>query len=39
VIDARFGHVNVVARDWRALAASTYVKGPEGNLVELQSWS
>ncbi|MEO5939750.1 MAG: hypothetical protein ABIZ72_02420 [Candidatus Limnocylindrales bacterium] len=21
MIDARFGHVNIVARDWRALAA------------------
>jgi catechol-2,3-dioxygenase len=64
VIDARFGHVHLIARDWRRLAdfyervfggvvgevvttgtsngrrvTWTYLTDPEGNILELQSWS
>ena len=55
IAGARYGHTNLVARDWRRLATfygeavtleaadgrrvTCYVTDPEGNIVELQSWS
>ena len=37
---ARYGHPNLIASDWQRLA-SWYERTPvpEGNAVELQSWS
>ena len=46
---ARYAHTNVVARDWRALAArlaqphdypgaGPLELDPEGNVIELQRW-
>ena len=38
MIDATFGHVNVIARDGR-FVTWTYLTDPEGNIIELQAWS
>jgi hypothetical protein len=46
MIEATFGHMNLIARDWRSIAALyervftwTCVTDPEGNILELQSRS
>ena len=41
-IDAKYVHTNLIAQNWRSLGRRVtwcYVTDPEGNVIELQSWS
>jgi hypothetical protein len=37
LVQAKFADTNLIARDWRKLAA--FVTDGENNLIELQSWA